>query len=236
MIVVKERCIGCGQCIPYCPVGAITLENKKARINLDMCTECFACARSGACKVNALEQQELKGARVVRSLLSDVFTEYEGIAGRGTEEMKTNDITGRFKRGFAGIAVELGRPGSGATFRDVQTVARAVARHGVLFEKKNPVTGYLDPATGNVREDILDEKVISAIIEILVKNEELEKVLRSIIACADKVDCVFSLDVATAVEPDNTIPAKEIVEKMGLFIRPNCKTNVGLGRPKAEIS
>jgi hypothetical protein len=165
-----------------------------------------------------------------------VFTEYLGIAGRGTEEMKTNDVTGRFKRGYAGVAVELGRPGVGATFRDLEVVAMAVAKHGVTFEAKNPCTSYLaDVRTGKVKEEVLDEKVISGIIEILVPNDRLAAVLSAVVAASDKVDTVFSLDVACAVEPDNTIPAQAVIDGMGLFRRPNGKTNVGLGRPPADI-
>jgi len=48
------------------------------------------------------------------------------IAGRGTAEMKTNDITGRVKRG-GGVAVELGRPGVGTRFTDVEKVSREIA-------------------------------------------------------------------------------------------------------------
>jgi RNA polymerase sigma factor (sigma-70 family) len=39
MQVVEERCIGCGQCLAYCPVKAITATNKKAVVNMQKCTE-----------------------------------------------------------------------------------------------------------------------------------------------------------------------------------------------------
>lgn len=236
MQVNQELCVGCGQCVPYCPMVAITVVSRKASIDLAACVECSACVRSGACKFDALYQQTLEGPRVVRSLLSDVFTEYQGIAGRGTEEMKTNDVTGRFKRGYSGIAVELGRPGVGATFRDLEVISATVAKHGVAFETKNPCTNYItDKTTGKVQEDILDEKVMSGIVEILVKNEQLEVVLKSILNAAKDVNTVFSVAVACAVEADNTIPAQKILDQMGIKYRPNCKTNLGLGRPKAEI-
>ena len=44
------------------------------------------------------------------------------IPGRGTEEMKTNEVTGRYRRGMYGMAFELGRPGVGARFHDVEKV------------------------------------------------------------------------------------------------------------------
>ncbi len=46
---------------------------------------------------------------------------------RSTEEVKTNDITNRIGRGDAGFVVELGRPGIGVNYRDVQTVTNLAA-------------------------------------------------------------------------------------------------------------
>ncbi len=47
----KNRCIGCGLCVPACPFGAIKVENKAAVI-LDNCTLCGACV--SACKKQAV--------------------------------------------------------------------------------------------------------------------------------------------------------------------------------------
>lgn len=237
MRVNENLCVGCKSCVPYCPVHAITVEDSVAKIDLEVCTECNACFRSGACKLNALEPDDnIQWPRIVRPQLSDVFTEYQGVAGRGTEEMKTNDVTGRYKRGYSGIAIELGRPGVGTNFRDVELLTQIVAKHGAIFEPKNPVTSYIsDLSTGKIQEDILDERVISAIIEVLVKNEELENVIKAILEVSDKLDTVFSLDVVCIVNPDNTISAQKILDKIGVSYRPNCKTNVGLGKPQAQI-
>lgn len=236
MIVVRvnaELCVGCKMCLPYCPVGAISIEGSVAVIDFDTCTECGACKRSQVCRFNAFEQDEMEWPRTVRPQLSDVFIEYQGVAGRGTEEMKTNDVTGRFKRGFSGVAIELGRPGVATNFRDVELLTKVVAEHGAIFEEKNPVTGYLaDLKTGKFPEEMLDERVISAIIEILVENDKLEEMINAILEKSDQLDTVFSLDVACPVEEDNTVVAQEILDKMGISYRPNCKTNVGLGKPK----
>ena len=130
MIVNETLCIGCGKCRIYCPVSAIRLENRKAIIDQDLCTECANCRRAKVCPRNALEQVPLTWPRQVRSQMSDVTTAYRGVNGRGTEEMKTNDVTGRFKKGFAGIAVELGRPQVSSTLRDLEKVAMVLAQHG----------------------------------------------------------------------------------------------------------
>lgn len=230
MIVNTEKCIGCGKCRVYCPVGAIRVENRKAVIDQDLCTECANCRRAAICPKDALEKAELTWPRVVRSQMSDVTTVYKGVNGRGTEEMKTNDVTGRFKKGYAGIAVELGRPQVSSTLRDLEKIAMVVARHGAEFEECNPVTSFIvDKATGKVNPEILDERVISGIIEVTVPIERLQENVEAIIAAADQLDTVFSLDVVCINNEDGTNDAKGILDRAGIWYRPNAKNNVGLG-------
>lgn len=231
MYINREKCVGCGRCTAYCPVHALSVVDRKAVCDEKLCTECNACYRSPACRTGALQPSKLEWPRLIRSLLSDVYTEYCGVAGRGTEEMKTNDVTGRFQPGRVGIAIELGRPNVGSTFRDVQYMARLMARMEGEFEPKNPVTHYLDPKTGDVNPDILDEFVISAIIEVGFPIEKLEDVLHAIIEASGHIDSVLSLDVVCKLNEDGSNPAKDIMDRAGIFYRPNCKTNVGLGKP-----
>ena len=241
MIIDKDLCIGCGQCVPYCPIGAISLRAEGyAEIDFDECAECSNCKRQRVCPVDAIYQQELHWPRTVRSILSDVLTiaQESQISGRGTEEMKTNDVTGRFKRGWAGIAIELGRPVVGTRIRDVEKVAMAVAQlGGIEFEKANPTTTLMsNPKTGKFRDDVLNEKVLSAIIEFPVPLERVPEVLRKLQQVAKEIDSVFSLDIATRVGPNNELPTEEIVKSLGIWISINGKTNLGLGRPlKQEV-
>lgn len=231
MYVDQEKCVGCGICVVTCPVGAIYIENKKAHINDDLCTECVNCLRSGYCRKNALRESELVWPRQVRSQMSNVKTEYKGVNGRGTEEMKTNDVTGRFKKGKCGLAIELGRPGVSTSIRDLEQVAMAVAKHGVEFEELNPITNYIvDKKTGRFNPEILNERALSGIIEICVKNEDLIKVINTIIDVSREIDTVLCLDCVCLVNEDGSIDAKEMLDKAGIKYRPNCKTNVGLGR------
>ena len=158
------------------------------------------------------------------------------ISGRGTVEMKMNDVMGRFKRGRAGVAAEVGRPGVGARFRDVQKVTRALASVGVAFEPQNPLTDLMtDVSTGALREDILDEKVLSCIVEFDVALGELAGVLATMKEVASRIDTVFAVDLISVVNEDGSIPTVPIAESLGLEPSIAGKTNVGLGRPLAGL-
>jgi Pyruvate/2-oxoacid:ferredoxin oxidoreductase delta subunit len=240
MIIDKERCTGCGVCYPYCPVGAISpnesRESSASEINQDECVECGVCLRSRVCPTDAFEMPVLKWPRSIRAEFSDPTTKHpSGSKGRGTQEMKTNDVTGRFRRGMAGIGVELGRPGVGTTFKDLQTVSMALARAGVEFEPNNPVSALMgDKKTGKIQEDVLNERVLSAIIECKVEIARLKEVLETLRGTAAKIETVFSLDLISRVGLDGTVPTVAIATEAGFSPRPNTKTNVGLGRPLKE--
>jgi hypothetical protein len=150
--------------------------------------------------------------------------------------MKMNDIMGRFKRGQAGLAAEVGRPGVGARFRDVQKVTQALASIGVRFEPQNPLTDLMtDAQTGTLREDILDEKVMSCIIEFAVPLEDLAQVLAKMREVARHLDTVFAVDLISVVDEDGSIATTSIVQSLGLEPSIAGKTNVGLGRPLAKL-
>ena len=236
MLIDSNLCIGCGNCAIYCPVKAISNDhdNKTAQINLEECVECSNCLRQAKCPTKALYMQKLTWPRIVRSILSDplTITEEAGIAGRGTEEMKTNDVTGRFRRGQVGIGIEIGRPILGASMRDVEKVAKAVAAFGVEFEPCNPLTSLMsDPEKGKFKDDLLNEKVLSAIIEFAFSIDKLPDMLLILKDVSEQIDTVFSLCLVSVVEADDTIPTRCILDEAGIWYAPNGKANVGLGRP-----
>lgn len=234
MFVDQEQCIGCKRCVVYCPLGAIHVDGRKAHIDEDVCVECANCKRANVCKSNALCENELAWPRQVRSQMSNVKTEYKGVNGRGTEEMKTNDVTHRFSKGHSGIAIELGRPGVSTAIRDLERIAMAVAGCGVQFEDLNPITSYIiDKKTGKFSPEILDERALSGIIELSVPDEKLLEVVRAVLKAAEDIETVFSLDLVCIVDEDGTIAAQKLLDDAGIYYRPNGKTNVGLGRAGA---
>ena len=238
MKIDKDLCIGCGQCQPYCPVGAISLKEELSEIDFDECAECGSCLRMADCPVEAIYQQELAWPRVVRSVLSNPLTVAveSGIPGRGTEEMKTNEVTGRFKPGMVGVAIEVGRPVTGTRFYDVEKVAQAVAElGGIEFEKINPTTSLMsDPGTGKFKEELLNEKALTTILEFAIKPEQMSQLFDNLKKVSGEIDAVFSLDIATRLNSDESNPTAPAIAASGLWIAPNGKTNVGLGRPRFQ--
>jgi len=239
MLIDKEKCIGCDECHPYCPVGAIRAVDWEGRsvseIDQVECVECGCCyERSGVCPVEAITMPKLEWPRCLREYFSNPHVKHPSTTGhgRGTEEMKTNDVTGRFTRGEAGVALELGRPGVGTSFRDLETVAMAIARLGVEFESQNPVAELMaDPKTGKFDARVLDERVLSAILELKIPIGKLKEVLAAVRDVSTKIDTAFSLDLISRVDPDGTTPVLAIAQEAGFSPRPNAKMNVGLGRP-----
>jgi hypothetical protein len=145
--------------------------------------------------------------------------------------MKTNDITGRYQYGYAGMAAEMGRPGTGARMRDAEKVFKALAKLGVEFEVNNPLTGLLlNKQTGEMNPEVLDEKVLSAIIEMLIPLDKVIAVLETLENVAEELDTVFSVDLVSRVGVDLSVPTAKIMEKSGKWFSYNGKTNVGLGR------
>ena len=236
MFIDQEKCLGCTRCFAYCPMRAISLgTNKKATIDLDKCVECNICFRAKVCPAGALAIKELSWPRQVRTVFSDPLLPHgtTGVPGRGTEEMKTNDVTHRFKPGFVGMAIEMGRPGTGAYFYDIEKVAMAVARHHVKFEPNNPLTSLMaDPVTGRMNPEVLQEKVLSGIIEFIVPIQDAKEILLTIKAVAKEISTVFSLDICSPVTPDDKIAYEDVLREAGFTPRPNGKTNIGLGYAK----
>jgi hypothetical protein len=171
----------------------------------------------------------------VRGTFSNPLVEHKEtrVPGRGTEEMKTNDITGRFKFGEAGMAIEMGRPGTGARFTDIEKVAMAIASlGGIVFEPQNPITGLMiDKPAGRMNPEVLNEKVLSAIIEMTVPLKRVPEIIGVVKKITKDISTVCSFDLTCKVHEGDTTPAFDYASKAGLMLTPNGKTNVGLGRP-----
>jgi ferredoxin len=190
------------------------------------------------CPTAAFEPEDLTWPRVVRRAFSDPRVPHAstGVEGRGTEEVKTNDVSGRVKVGEVGFTIEFGRPGVGVRFSQIQEMCWALSKAGVAFEKKNPITSLMsDVPSGTIREDIINEKVMSAIVEIKVGVERTEEIIRLVWEVEKKLDTVVALGVGTRCDDhgeDNVVAP--ILEKLGYKLE-RAKTNIGLGRKTLQL-
>ena len=91
---------------------------------------------------------------------------------------------------------------------------------------------YANAETGDLKPELLDEKVLSAIIEIVVPFEKASLVLRTAKQVARELNSVFTLDIFSRLEPGLKIQQRvlDMLEAEGLPWRPNAKINMGLGR------
>ncbi|MDD5190003.1 MAG: 4Fe-4S binding protein [Dehalococcoidales bacterium] len=262
MHIDKKKCIGCANCVPVCPMGAIYIaQDRLAEVNSEVCVECQACYRGMSvenlpqqptrflrgllaffklrfqpdpdiCPTGAITRDELVWPRTLRRTFSDPLVPHEstGIGGRGTMEVKTNDVTERIKEGEAGFTVEFGRPGIGAYFRDVDRVCRALAATAAVFEPENPVTVLMtDAKTGKIREDVLNEKVLSCILEFKVKITEMPEMLKIVEREVNHLDTVVALGIAIRCDAEGNDTVRKQIEALG-FDAWRGKLNMGLGR------
>jgi ferredoxin len=262
MNIDPKKCVGCSNCIPVCPMGAIYIgEDKLAKINDEACVECYTCYRGlsvenlpatpvrfirrmlatlglrfqpdpDICPTGALVPNELAWPRMARRAFSDPTVPHAstGIEGRGTAEVKTNDVTGRIKEGEAGFVIELGRPGVGVYFREVERVAQALATNGVVFEKENPVTSLMmDPNQGRFREDVLDERILSCILEAKVDLDRVPEILNLLKRIAPTLNTVLSVGVSVRCDADGEDPIRQMLIDHN-FETWRAKVNLGMGR------
>jgi len=237
MKTLEEKCKKCTDCLPYCPVGAIVVRDKKITIDQDSCVECGVCLRSEVCREGAFMREELPWPRVLRAEFSDPTIPHKktDIGGRGTAEMKTNDVSGRIKRGEVGVAIELGRPGVGTRFADMEKFTREVARLKIPLEEANPVSALVqDRGKGVFPPEILGEKVLSAIVEFKVPFNRVEEILELLRQVSARLDTVASVSLIGRSDPNGRVPLEQLLVQKGVRCYPNGKVNIGLGRPLAE--
>src|SRR4030042_883494 len=236
MKIDEKECVGCELCLVYCPMGAISMdeENEFAMIDEDECVECGVCFRSKVCPVDAFEEEVHSWPRSIRAAFSNPLLVHKEtrVPGRGTEEAKTNDVTGQFRKGFVGVTAEMGRPGVGARFFDVEKVAQALARAGVVFAPNNPVTYLMvDQKTGHLNPEIINEKVCSAMIESTTPLEDLPKVIKELRGVSPQIATEFSLTFSSRLEENGTALCERELKDIEVPFYINGKTNIGLGRP-----
>jgi hypothetical protein len=147
--------------------------------------------------------------------------------------MKTNDVTGRYGTGQIGLLVEVGRPGLGARLRDVERMTIALAGHGVEVHPGNPVRGLMqDPISGRLLPEVLDEKVLSVVIECVIPEERLQGAVNAVREAAGELESACEIGVIRRFS-DGESPS-EWIRRTGLAAAPNGKLNLAMGRAGAR--
>ena len=64
--VIEDNCTGCAECEKICPLGAVAVNDKLARINQDICIHCMCCHE--VCRFNAITPKQSVIGRAIRLL------------------------------------------------------------------------------------------------------------------------------------------------------------------------
>lgn len=234
MRIEPTTCTGCASCRPYCPVGAIVpAEGGRSIIDRDGCVECGVCLRHAPCPSHSFVATYEPWPRSLRALFSDPTLEHAGtgVPGRGTEEMKTSDVSGRYRRGEVGLTFELGRPGVGVDLGDVEAVTQALAELGVRLEPANPLSQLVvDHERGLLDPRVVDERVLSVVVECTVPTPRVFEVLARVRCVATALPTVMSVGTTFVSEGEDGSAVTAALGRLGLVASPNGKVNVGLGR------
>jgi hypothetical protein len=211
-------------------VGAISSGDYTSSIDSHECTECGTCYRAEICPVDAIKPVKLGWPRVIRETFSSPWAEHEstGVTGRGTEGIKTNDAQNRFEKGDLGVFIEVGRPVLGGRFSDVDRIVRRFKAHGYEVIPHNPISALIDdPETGALKPEVLDEKIISCVIEFVLPDTAADELLTMVRTLSEEVESVFSLSVALRADEQGQSPFEELFGT-DVFCLPNAKVNIGM--------
>lgn len=241
----EEKCFGCEVCIPYCPVEAISMgTGGLAVVDEERCVECGNCQRAteDICGVFFRPEESLKWPRVLQAVLSDVLFEsplpkVKARGGAGGE--KTNDVDGIFWPGDIGLRVELGRPNSGVSFRDVEKITRSLAQLGVKFDPLISTTLLMDdPSQGTFPEEVLQQKALTVSVSVFFKNDEagFDKAIELIAHFCRDLKTLSVVTLNRKIEPGETLFPTASLDRLGFSLRPNGKICLGLGRPLFDFS
>jgi Pyruvate/2-oxoacid:ferredoxin oxidoreductase delta subunit len=261
----QAKCIQCLDCIPYCPAMAISQSpgGRAVSIDADRCTECGLCLQSSVCPVDAIEGEDLSWPRSLRGKYQSRYAPYRSsptlapdpkpVPFRRTVEeqqvfrhelpdLNAHSSEGMVPQGQALIVAEMGRPHVGTTFRDVQTVIRALIPRGLRLDLQYPVgderSSLADVATsvvdGTLRREILDERAGWVWLRLMAEEHDVQDVLRSLSQAANEIDSIFAVDVVSRVAEDGTSVADRAATRAGFPPAANCKTNVGMENPDPD--
>ena len=240
MLIRKEHLCGLRAVPPLLPRWEPShFEELKSAVDQEKCYECGTCLRSEICPVEAIEESPYvyDYPRALRKFFSDPNATHAltGIAGRGTEESKTNDVTNRVGPGEVGIAIEVGRPTLGMDLPNIQKITRAMAKAGFTeIEPENPFNDMIqDHETGDLKPELMGERVLSAIMEFKVKPDSARPGSSHASKRWPKKWTASSWWMCiTRLEPGLTIPAEVLRDDRSrrIYLAAECQNQHGPGK------
>jgi len=223
---------------PLLSTAAIRFDGLKSAIDQDVCYECSTCLRAAHCP--SMPSLNLPTSLIIRGRCAGISAipapPTRPPASRAAERRNPRPTT----------SPSLWSQADRCRHRDWTAYARDVpSRHpedhpgdrraGVhKIEPHNPIHSMIaNEATGDLKPEMLGERVLSAIIEIQVERNQLRGILRTLKEVAKEVDSVFCIDAFTVVEPGLKIPEEvlESIQAEGFTWRPNAKINMGSEGP-----
>jgi hypothetical protein len=99
------------------------------------------------------------------------------------------------------------------------------------FEPDNPVVTLMeDPKTGKLKNEVLKERILSAIIEMTIPEKELERCLKLILALSKKINTVITVDLIACYDSNYDLSVQNIIDRSKLNPLYVAKINLGFGR------
>lgn len=80
LLVVKNRCTGCGKCVGSCPVGAVRMEGGISATDREKCTACGSCIQSCPAESREICGKEYTVEELMKKALADKLF-YDGSGG-----------------------------------------------------------------------------------------------------------------------------------------------------------
>ena len=234
----NSACVGCKNCLLFCPDDAIRYENGKCFIDKDVCTQCGVCLES--CPENAIaftpDTDPLKIFQLAISNPGAGTKITGGNSGRGGNEVKTLDVVPRQKNDEITINLDIGRPGMGVYLRDAEKIVLAVLGAGMKFMpgKDFPLATIIpDPSTGKFRPDCLDMHLHTLLVEGIFHKDTLPDIMKAILRVEKEIDTVVCVGLVMPVDANCWNESLACFDELGIPRPHRGKINVGLGRPWA---
>lgn len=227
---VNSECIGCRDCLPYCPQRAISMNPEdRAEIDRYRCVECGLCFDTDICPVSAFEEDHDELAEL-KKRFGRLLSGFPGgkKAGRGGGfgfDVKTNDVTKKIPSGKVSMRFELGRPVGGIKLGEVVALQERLIDSGW---SPNMGARYQSLFDAGFPQDILEHHILSSIFEFILKPEDIPILVGEAKRNAMDEGLWMTVNVVGLAETIDHLLT--ILKSSGIETEPAAKVNLGLGR------